>query len=492
MFMFIRLFMIILAIIGTSYILPVTSALYFGEYETILNFLIPMLVSWFFGVTFYLAGRKKKIDLSTRGVFLFVSLAWILISVFGALPFVLGGYCSFTDAFFESCSGFSTTGCTIFTAIESLPKTINLWRCETHWLGGMGIIALTTAILPLLGVGGFQLVKAESTGPEKGKITPKMANTAKALWLLYFALTTIQFIILMICFYLDKNCSVYEESFGVKVYQAMSHAFSTLGTGGFSTFNDSVAGFKSLPVEIICTIFMFLAGINFSMYFYLVTGKFKEIKNNSELKAYSLVFVIIVVCLTVSLVAHYNSLSEALRHSSFQVASIMSTTGFGTTSETFTSWPSISQFFIFILFFIGGSSGSTSGGFKVIRWVVLSKQFKVEIQRMLHPHGVYTVRIDGEPGRKDLVLNIAAFIFIYVILVALTTAIGCIAELDLMESFTGSLSMLGSIGPAWGRFSSNGAFLPDYVKLWYCFAMIAGRLELYNLIIFFTKDFWKK
>jgi len=484
--------MIVLAIVGTSYVLPIGNALYFGEYDMIPCFLYPMLVSWLLGCILYFAGRNRQIQLSTRGVFLFVSLAWILISAFGAIPIVLSGKCGFLDAFFECCSGFSTTGVTVFEDLESLPKTLNLWRCETHWLGGMGIIALTTAILPLLGVGGFNLVKAESTGPEKGKITPKMANTAKALWLLYFGMTMLLFVVLMICFCVDSGCSVYNESFGVKIYQAVSHAMSTLGTGGFSTFNNSIAGFNSVYVEIICTVFMFLAGVNFSMYYFVVTGKFREIKKSSELKAYVAIFTIVIICLTVSLVAHYNSLSEALRHSSFQVASIMSTTGFASTSETFSSWPSISQFLIFILYFMGGSSGSTSGGFKVIRWVVISKQFKVEINRMLHPHGVYTVRIDGEPGRKDLVLNVAAFIFIYVILVAITTAIGCIAELDIMEAFTGSLSMIGSIGPGWGRLSSNAAFLPDYVKLWYCFAMIAGRLELYNLIIFFTKDFWKK
>lgn len=477
MFLLIRLLLIILAIIGTTFLIPIGTAIYCGEFDVIPNFLIPLGISWFLGLIFYFLERKKSIELSTRSVFIFVSVAWIAISIFGAVPLYLGGYVSnFMDAVFESVSGFSTTGCTIFTDVDILPRSINLWRCQTHWLGGMGIIALTTAILPLLGVGGFQLVKAESTGPEKGKITPKMANTAKALWFLYFVFTALEFIALLIC--------------GLDWIDSLSHSFSTLGTGGFSTKNESIGGFNSLAVEIVCVVFMFLASVNFSLYFYVITGKFSEIKKNSELKAYLLILIIVITCLTISLMSHYGSLLNALRYAGFEVVTIISTTGFAIAD--FTQWPPVAQFLIFILFFMGGCSGSTSGGFKIIRWVILSKQFKVEILKMIHPHGVFDVRVNGIPGRKDLVLNIASFIFIYTVLVFITTFVGCAGGLDLMEGLTGSLSMVGSIGPGWGRLSSNLQFLPDFVKVWYCFAMIAGRLELYNLIIFFTKEFWKK
>lgn len=477
MFLIIRLFMIILAIIGTAFVVPAGVAFYCGEMDVIPHFLIPMAACWIAGGLFYFAGQKKQVEMTTRGVFLFVSIAWIVISVFGAIPLYTSGYIpGLLDAVFESISGFSTTGSTIVEGIDALPRSINLWRCETHWLGGMGIIALTTAILPLLGVGGFQLVKAESTGPEKGKITPKMASTAKTLWGLYFVFTVLDFICLLFC--------------GMDWIDGLSHAFSTLGTGGFSTKDASIGGFNNLSVEIVSTVFMFLAGVNFSLYFYIITGKFREVKKNSELKAYVSIFIIVVVCLAVSLISHYGSFVTALRYASFETASIMSTTGFGIAD--FTQWPSVSQLLIFVLFFMGGCSGSTSGGFKVIRWVILSKQFRVEILRMLHPHGVFEVKVDGNPGRKDLVLNIAAFLFIYAVLVLITTFVGCAGGLDLMEGFTGSLSMLGSIGPGWGRLSGNAAFLPGFVKVWYCFAMIAGRLELYNLIIIFTRDFWKK
>lgn len=474
-FVFIRIFSIILGIIGTSFLFPIGTALVLGEKEVIFPFLIPMFVSWILGIIFYFAGKRTPVKLGTRAVFVFVSFSWIAISIFGCIPLYAGGWIkNFTDAVFEAVSGFSTTGATVLKNLEILPRSVNLWRMEMHWLGGMGIIALTTAILPLLGVGSFQLVKAESTGPEKGKITPKMANTAKALWSIYIGLTLIQTLALMIS--------------GLDFIDSIGHAFSTLGTGGFSSKNASVGGFNNLAVEIICTIFMFLAGVNFSLYFYMITGKYREVKKNSELKAYISIFLIVVICLTLSLIKYYGGFGKALRYASFQVASIMSTTGFGT--DDFMQWPSVAQFFIFILYFIGGCSGSTSGGFKVIRWVILGKKARTEVLRMLHPHGVFSIRVNGSAGREDLVLNIASFVFVYSVLTVVTTFVGCAGGLQLFESFTASLSMLGSVGPAFGPFADYG-WIPPFLKWWYCFVMIAGRLEIYNLIILFTKDFWK-
>ncbi|MGI5058761.1 TrkH family potassium uptake protein [Treponema pectinovorum] len=475
-FVFIRLFSIVLAIIGTSFLLPIGTALFYGETKVVMQFVIPMLIAWIVGIIFYFAGKKTPIKLGTRAVFAFVSIAWIAISFYGAIPLYSGGYLqSLADAVFEAVSGFSTTGATIFKDVESLPRSINLWRMEMHWLGGMGIIALTTAILPLLGVGGFQLVKAESTGPEKGKITPKMANTAKALWLIYISFTLLQTFILMLV--------------GMDFIDALGHAFSTLGTGGFSSKNSSISGFNSLAIEVVCTIFMFLAGVNFSLYFYILTKKINEVKKNSEFKAYTAIFTLTILCLSLCLVKFYGSFSVALRYASFQVASIMSTTGFATAD--FMTWPPAAQFFIFILFFIGGSSGSTAGGFKVIRWVILAKKSGTHIQGMLHPHGVFTVRINGAAGREDLVLNIAAFVFIYIVLTFLSTFVGTLTGLDLFQSFTATLSMIGNIGPAFGPFAEY-SWIPTPLKWWYCFVMIAGRLELYNLIIFFVRDFWKR
>lgn len=474
-FVIIRIIAVILSIVGAASVLPLGTALVLGEFDAVLPFLIPMATVLTLGAVFYFAGKRSLVKLGTRAVFILVTLAWIAISLYGAIPFIAGGWVkSFTDAFFEAVSGFSTTGATVIKDVESLPRSVNLWRMEMHWLGGMGIIALTTAIFPLLGVGGFQLVKAESTGPEKGKITPKMANTAKMLWSIYITLTLIQTAILMIC--------------GMDFIDALGHSFSTLGTGGFSSKNASIAGFNSLAIEIVCTVFMFLSGINFSLYYYLLSGKFKEIAKNSEFKAYIGVFVSIVLCLALTLVKFYGGFGKALHIASFQIASIMSTTGFSIAD--FMQWPSASQFFIFLLFFIGGSSGSTAGGFKVIRWVILAKKSRTEMLRMLHPHGVFTVRINGSARREDLVLNIAAFVFVYFVLVFAATFVGTIGGLEVFQSFTAGLSMLGNIGPAFGPFAEY-SWLPVFLKWFYCFVMIAGRLELYNLIIVFTKDFWK-
>ena len=478
-FIFARLIFIILAIVGLSLVFPILTALSCGELSVIPSFAAPLGVSVLIGVIFYFAGKKTKINFSIRNVFAFVALAWISISVFGSVPLLLSGVIpNFYDALFESVSGFSTTGATILSDVESLPRSINFWRCQMHWLGGMGIIALTVALLPLLGVGSFQLIKAESTGPEKGQITPKMANTAKTLWLLYVGFTVAHAIALKIC--------------GMDVIDSICHAFSTLGTGGFSSKNASIGAYNSLAIEIVCTVFMFLAGVNFSLYFYVITGKFDEVKKNSELKAYISLFLICIGMITLVLVPHYGSFAKALRYSSFQVASVMTTTGYAT--DDFTTWPNAAQFFIFLLFFTGGCSGSTSGGFKIIRWVVLKKQAKNEMLRMLHPHGVFTISLNDKPGRKDLVFNVAAFAFVYFMLVMISTMISTFCGLDIFTSFTASLSMTGSIGPAFGKLnpSQNFGIIPPFLKYWYCFVMIAGRLELYNLIIFLFPDYWKK
>lgn len=478
-FVFARLIFIILAIVGFSLILPIITALSCGEIKVIPSFAIPLVASLLLGAGFYFAGKKSKIKFSVRSVFAFVALAWISISLFGSLPLLISGVIpKFHDALFESVSGFSTTGATILDDVESLPRSINLWRCQMHWLGGMGIIALTVALLPLLGVSSFQLIKAESTGPEKGQITPKMANTAKTLWFLYTGFTVIQIFVLKIC--------------GLDFIDSICHAFSTLGTGGFSTKNASIGAYNSLAVEIVCTVFMFLAGINFSLYFYVITGKFDEVKKNSELKAYISLFLICITVITLVLIPHYGSFAKALRYSSFQVASVMTTTGYAT--DDFTTWPSAAQFFIFLLFFTGGCSGSTSGGFKIIRWVILKKQAWNEMLRMLHPHGIFTVSINQKAGRKDLVFNVAAFTFVYFGLTFISTMVSTFCGLDLFTSFTATLAMIGSIGPAFGTLnpSQNFGILSPSLKYWYCFVMIAGRLELYNLIIFLFPDYWKK
>jgi len=436
-----------------------------------------MSVSVLCGIISYIAGRKRKIEFSIHSSFVFVALAWVCTSIFGAVPLMMSGCIPHpADAFFESVSGFTTTGATILSEVESLPRSINLWRCQTHWLGGMGIVALTVALFPILGIGGFQLIKAETTGPEKGKMTAKIANTAKALWLIYVVLTAVQTAALMIA--------------GMDFIDALSHAFATLGTGGFSTRTASVGDFHSPAIDWICIVFMFIAAANFSLYFYAVTGKFREIAVNSEFRAYAGIFFVSVAVVAAAIVPLYGI--HSVRYAAFQVASIMSTTGFATAD--YTLWPVAAQFMLFVLFFIGGCSGSTAGGIKVIRWVIMGKQVTNETRRLLHPHGIFSIRLNGRVGRKDVVFNVAAFISMYLFFLFITTFIGCLGNLDLFTSFTGALSMLGNVGPAFGKLgpSCNYGFLPDFVKWWYSFAMLAGRLELYTMLIFFTPWYWKK
>ncbi len=470
---------ILLSIVGVLFAIPLGFAFYYGESQVYLSFIIPMLVSFVFVAAVNIPTRKIKITMNTRQTFLIVALSWVVISIMGAIPmYVSGSIPHFINALFESVSGFSTTGSTILSEIETLPVSINMLRCLSHWIGGMGIVTLTVALMPLLGVGGFQLIKAETTGPEKGKVTARITTTAKILWAIYFGFTAAETIALKLA--------------GMTFTDALSHSFATLGTGGFSTRNNSIGAYNSVSIDIIITFFMFLSGINFSMYFYAITGKFRDIKSNSEFKTYLTVIVVLIAAVTLLLKSYYGGIGKSLRYSSFQVISLMTTTGFSTAD--FLQWPAAVQFLLFATFFIGGCSGSTSGGVKVIRWLILGKQVHNETNRMLHPHGVFAIRLDGRPGRKDIVFNVTAFMTVYFTLVAITTFVGCLGKLDLWSAFTGALTMVGNIGPGYGLLgpSANFGFLPDAVKLWYCFAMLAGRLELYTMIIFFLPVYWKK
>ena len=469
---------ILLAIVGTSFLIPIGVALACGENSVLLAFIIPMIASWILLLCVNLPTRKIKFTLSSRHAFVVVALAWAITSLMGSIPLYFSGYFSFIDALFESISGFSTTGSTILSEIEVLPRSINMMRCLTHWIGGMGIVTLTVALLPLLGVGGFQLIKAETTGPEKGKVTARITTTAKALWIIYLSFTVIETIALKIA--------------GMDFIDALSHSLATLGTGGFSTRNDSIGSYNSVAIDVIITIFMFLSGVNFSLFYYLFTRKVNEIKENTELKVYVAIVLIFITIITCILIPFYGSFAKSLRYSSFQVVSLMSTTGFSTAD--FLQWPSSAQFFLFLLFFMGGCSGSTSGGFKIIRWVILGKIVSNETKKMLHPHGVFTTRVNNRPIKNEIITTVAAFTTLYFLLIAITTGAGCFSGLDLFTSFTAALTMVGNVGPAFGALgpTANYGALPVLLKYWYCFVMLAGRLELYTMIIFFFPSYWKK
>jgi trk system potassium uptake protein TrkH len=476
---FIKIISLLLLIVSGTLIIPITVALIYKEYSCVKAFVIPMIVVVILSSIFLVIFRKTKVNLSIRSNFAITACCWIFSSLLGSIPLFLSGYFpSFTDAFFESVSGFTTTGATILSNVEILPISINVWRCQMHWLGGMGIVALTVALLPLLGVGGFQLIKAETTGPEKSKMTAKITMTAKILWFIYLGLTVVEFVCLLIA--------------GMSVVDAMCYSFSTLGTGGFATKNASIAAYNSVAIEWIICIFMILAGINFSLYFYLLTGKIRDIFRNTEFKAYIGILVTSIILITVFILPQTGNIKDAIRLARFQTAAIMSTSGFATAD--YEIWLPAAQLVLFFLMFVGGSSGSTSGGVKVVRWVILGKQMHNEAKRMLHPHGVFTIQLNKRVCRKEIVYNVSSFMTPYLILLAITTVIGCIGNLDVLTSFSAAASMVGNVGPAFGSFgpSNNYAMLPDFVKLWYSFAMMAGRLELYTMMIFFMPSYWEK
>lgn len=479
LFNFFRINILLLAIISITFALPIGVAIYFQEYQIIPSFFIPGITCIALAIIVLLLGKRKKIAMTPRDAFIVVAAAWFFASLLGSLPLYFSGWVpSFTDAFFESVSGFTTTGATNLPDVEILPKALNMWRCQMHWLGGMGIVALTVALMPLLGVGGFKLIKAETTGVEKGKVTPKIATTAKILWIIYFSFTIIQTILLKLA--------------GMSWYDALAHTLSTLGTGGFSTKNSGIAHYNSPAIEWICIVFMFLAAINFSLYYYAVTFKFKEIIQNSEFKAFIFIVFATTLGITFFIYKIYNNFGHSFRVALFQTTSIISTTGFS--SVNFDLWPAGAKIFLLFLMLIGGCSGSTAGGVKVIRWVVLSKQTTNEVRKMLHPHGVFNVQLNGRVGRKDVVFSVAGFLFLYCFIVAITALVAACNNIDTISSITASMTIVGNVGPGLGAVGPmyNFGFFSPATKWWFSFVMIAGRLELYTILIFFMPSFWKK
>ncbi|MBO4286725.1 MAG: TrkH family potassium uptake protein [Kiritimatiellae bacterium] len=469
-FSVIRIFSYMLGIVGAALLLPFAVGCLHGEERAAIAFGVPMAASWATALAFWYRRKGGVKPVSVEGAFLVVGGIWIVIGLFGALPFYLSGAApSFTDAVFESVSGFTTTGATVMTDVEALPRSVNLWRCQTHWLGGMGVIALAVALIPLLGVGGFRMIKAETTGPEKGKLTSRIATTAKTLWCVYFFFTLTQTLLL--------------HHFGMPWFDALCHAFSTMGTGGFSTYNDSVAHFNCAAVDWTCTVFMLLASVNFTLYFHLVTFRLREVFLDTELRGFLLVVAVAVGAVTLIELPEYGDIARSLRYSAFQVASIVSTTGFATAD--YARWLPGAQAVLFVLFMIGGCSGSTAGGVKVVRWAILWKQLKNEFRRLLHPHEVVSLRLNAMAGREEFVPLVASFLFVYLLLVAATAFVGALSGLGLLEAVTGAMSMIGNVGPAFGTLGPSETFASLHwaVKWWYSFVMIAGRLEIYTVLI---------
>jgi len=470
---------VLLLIICFFMFIPVVIALYYCELEMLPCFLIPMAVVFFLSTTIIFFTRKITGNLSTKSGFMLVSLGWLCSAFFGAVPFHLSGYFSgFADSFFETMSGFTTTGASILTNIEALPKSILFWRSLTHWLGGMGIVVLTVAIFPLLGIGGLQLIKAEAPGPTVDKITPKITETAKILWYIYLGLTVAETVLLLLG--------------GMNLYEALTHTFGTLATGGFSPKNTSVGFFGSAYIDGVITAFMLMAGINFILYFKLLTGRFRNIYTNTELKSYLMIFIVAMLIITFNLNGKiYTSVGESLRYAGFQAASILTTTGYVTAD--YTTWPVLSQTVLFILMFIGGCSGSTGGGIKVIRIVTLFKQGLNEMKYLIYPRGIFSIKISGYNVKKDIVYAISGFVFLYLFLVMVVTFVVATGGNDILTSLSSALVTVGNIGPGFGKIgpSLNYSHYPAYIKWFLSFAMMIGRLEVYTVLVILTPNFWR-
>ena len=470
---------LIMLIISLFILLSAIVALIYQEIESAMAFFKTIgIIFPLFGSIFFLTKSEKERVLGTREGFLLVTSGWIAASVFGALPFVFShSIPSYTDAFFETMSGFTTTGASILTDIEGLSHGILFWRSLTHWLGGMGIVVLTVALLPVLGIGGIQLLKAEAPGPSMDKITPKITQTAKILWLIYVGFTVLETILLMFG--------------GMSLFDASTHTFGTLATGGFSTKAASVGAFNSAFIHIVITVFMVLAGMNFNLYYKLISGNFKDFFKDTEMRVYIFIFLFVTLIIGINLLDYYGTFGKSLQYAGFQTASILTTTGFATAD--FSLWPAFSRNALFFVMFIGGCSGSTGGGIKVVRIVVLIKLAVNEMKQMVYPRGVFPLRMNGSIMKKEIVYPIAGFFFLYVALLLAVSIIVASGGYDILTSFTTALAILGNIGPGFGKIGPalNYSFYPDYIKWVLSTAMMFGRLEIYTVLILLTPKLWR-
>ncbi len=423
---------------------------------------------------------ETRISLTRREGFLIATLAWVSAAAFGGLPFLIHGVTpTFTDSFFETMSGFTTTGASVLSGLDHLPRGLLFWRAFTQWLGGMGIIVLAIAVLPVLGVGGMQLYKAELPSPVKDKISPRIVDTAKLLWGVYVAISLAEFLLLMLG--------------GMSAFDAACHTFTTMATGGFGNYDASIAHFRSLYIEGVIIFFMLLAGINFTLHYRLLTGDIKSFVGDGELRFYLLIIVIAAAVVTMDL--HLNlfyTLDRALRASLFQVVSILTTTGFVT--DNFDQWPLPSRIILLLLMFIGGCAGSTGGSIKCLRILLIIKHSYLEFYRLIHPHAVVAIKLGKRTVPADVMASIRSFFFLFISTAIVATLCLAFTGLDLISAFSAVAATLGNVGPGLGLVNpaSNFAEVPTAGKWVLSFCMLLGRLEIFTVLVLLIPDFWKK
>ena len=468
-------------IMGSSLIMlpPVLVSLYYddGMYQLFLDSAGIFLVM---GLLIYLPVKHERRDLHLRDGFLVVTCSWLAVILVGALPYVLltSPDLSFVDAVFESASGFTTTGATIISNVEVIPRSILFYRMETQWLGGMGIIVLAVAILPMLRIGGMQLYRAETPGPMKdAKLTPRITETAKALWLIYVGITIL--------------CIIAYELGGMDLFDAVGHGFSTVATGGFSTHNDSFAYWNNPELEAIAIFFMFVAGINFGLHYVAWhNASLQQYFKDNELKVYAslLVGFIVLATFALYLTNTFDSLATSLRHGAFHVVSVMSTTGF--TTDPFYTWPSFVPLLLIFIAFIGGCAGSTAGGMKVIRVILLHRQVLRELRLLIHPSAALPIKYGGQTVTPTLMAAVWGFFLLFIASFAIMTMLLTATGLDMVTSYSAVIACISNMGPALGEAGLNFASLNDIAKVILSFAMLLGRLEIYTVLVLLMPDFW--
>lgn len=440
---------------------------------------LSVLITGITGLILFLATKQRV--RKTPGIkegFVAVSMTWVLASLFGTLPFLISGsISSFTDAWFETVSGFTTTGASILRDIEVVPKGILLWRSLTHWMGGMGIILMVIVVLPSLKAGGVYLFSAEASKISFDEIRPRVLDTAKRFGVIYFILTIAEVFLLILG--------------GMPVFDSVCHSFATIATGGFGTQNDSIAGYSSY-IQYVIILFMFLSGINFTLHFIVSRGEIRKAMKNEELRFYTRITLAFTFVIFIILFADGTSLHKAFRDSLFQVVSIITCTGFATAD--YLLWPATGWFLIFLAMFVGASAGSTGGGIKVVRHLLMIRNLKMEIKTFLHPRAIYGVKYQGNIVSGEMLRSVIAFYFWYLIIFFFSSLLMMLFGVDFLTSIGGVATSMGGIGPGLGTVgpASNFFHLPDLAKILLSFDMIIGRLEIYAFLVLFSPAFWKR
>ncbi len=472
----------IMLFIAALMLIPFFMGVYFGESEAwhgfLLTIVLMVLLSFYI---LHLTHWDKTLRIGSKESMLIVSLTWVVMALFGALPLYLSkSLPTYSECFFEIMSGFTTAGSTVIVDIEALDKSIIFWRSMTNWLGGMGVVVLFVAVLPIFGVRGNALVGAEAVGPAKSKFTPTIRGTAGVLWCIYIGLSVSETLLLMVG--------------GLDAFNAVTVMFGTIGAAGFAPLNDSIGGYDSAYVEWVCTIFMFLAGVNFTLFFYAIKRNFRKVARNGELRLYIALIAVSTLCITLQLLfsGTYGTLSESLRKAAFHVVSMMTTTGF--VVDDFNFWPMFSQMLLIVVCFIGACSGSAGGGMKVIRISVMMRLGYNSMIKRIHPNSVSSIQVGESHYDSQTALSIAGYVGCYFITLFLGSVVIALTDYDFLTCFSSVFLCLGNLGTGIGGLGSSFAFdiFPDW-SLWvFSFLMLAGRLEFYTIYTLFTRTFWKR